>query len=133
MNSANAIEGSIRSVGMPGMNASTAPPSARKAGYGAPTRRAMAARTTAASRTPSRDSKPVMTGIRLPVDPPTPETDPIRGPVLYAVRASAGRVLAPQITSQKMIGTSANSSGSATCATVSAYRGSTRVAKALAR
>ena len=36
MNSASARLGSIVNAGMPGMNASSAPPSARSAGYGAP-------------------------------------------------------------------------------------------------
>src|SRR5262245_11110763 len=51
-NSASASPGSRVNTGMPGTNARTAPPSARNAGYGAPTRRAAAASITATSRSP---------------------------------------------------------------------------------
>jgi hypothetical protein len=54
-------------------------------------------------------------------------------PFNFPNEASAGRVFAPQITSQKMIGSSAISSGNATCETSGAYRGRIRVAKELAR
>src|SRR5512132_3289937 len=49
-----------------GRNASSAPPMARNTGYGAPTRRAAAARMTAAMNNPSRYSSAAM----LPDDPP---------------------------------------------------------------
>ena len=58
--SASATAGSIVKLGAPGRNARAAPPSARNAGYGAPTLRAMAARSTATSNTLRTDSNPVI-------------------------------------------------------------------------
>src|SRR5262245_30433825 len=46
----------MESAGAPGMNANTAPPHARNAGYGTPSLRATAARATAASSNPRRAS-----------------------------------------------------------------------------
>src|SRR2546430_9171053 len=51
-NSASARSGGTLIDGAPGRNASSAPPSARNTGYGAPTRRAPAAKTTAATKRP---------------------------------------------------------------------------------
>src|SRR5262245_22529067 len=50
--SASASSGGTVNDGAPGMNASSAPPSARKTGYGAPTRRARPDRNTAARKRP---------------------------------------------------------------------------------
>src|SRR5688572_8749837 len=50
MKSASASSGGTVNPGAPGVKASNAPPRARKTGYGAPTRRAAAARTTAATK-----------------------------------------------------------------------------------
>ena len=54
-------------------------------------------------------------------------------PLATEAGTSVGRLLAPQIRSQKMIGTSANWSGNAIFDTSSAYRGKTRVVKELTR
>src|SRR5215212_1124175 len=50
--SASASSGGTVNEGVPGRNASSAPPNARNTGYGAPTRRAAAARITAATNNP---------------------------------------------------------------------------------
>jgi hypothetical protein len=51
----------------------------------------------------------------------------------YAAGTSVDRGLAPHIKSQNMIGSSPTESGNATCDTSGAYRGTTNVAKELAR
>src|SRR6185295_12903685 len=73
------------------MKASTAPPNARNDGYGAPTRRAIAARTTATSRTARSDSNPD-TGeedyrTRIPADPIRVPTRNAKSPSSHAARS----------------------------------------------